>query len=134
MRRLTLLIATILALAVAGPAGAATTRNVSIFGTTFSPKTVTITAGDTIVWTNKDNDTHQILADKGQFVSAILRSNQTYSFTFTAAGTYAYHDELHPKIKGTITVKGAPPTLTFAVSQTQVTYGTQATLTGVVSS
>jgi plastocyanin len=133
MRRLTVGLAVAAALIVAAPATAAT-RTVSIFGSAFSPKSVTVTEGDTVVWQNKDNDFHQVLADKGQFVSAILRSNQTYSFTFKAAGTYAYHDELHPKLKGTIVVKGAPPTLTFTVSTSIVTYGDQATLSGQVSS
>ena len=132
MRKLILAFAAVAALAVAGPAGAAT-KAINIYGTTFSPKTATITEGDTVTWVNRDNDNHQILADKGQFASAILHPKQTFSFTFRAAGTYTYADELHPKIKGTITVKGLPPTLTFAASAPIVTYGTQATLTGVVS-
>jgi plastocyanin len=132
MRKLILAFAAIAALAVAGPAGAAT-KAINIYGSTFSPKTATITAGDTVIWVNRDNANHQILADKGQFASAILRPKQTFSFTFRAAGTYTYYDELHPKIRGTIYVKGAPPTLTFASSTSMVTYGTQATLTGVVS-
>jgi plastocyanin len=132
MRKLILAFAAVAALAVAGPAGAAT-KTINIYGTTFSPKTATITEGDTVTWVNRDNDRHQILADKGQFASAILKPKQTFSFTFRAAGTYTYADELHPKIKGTITVKGLPPTLTLAASAPIVTYGTQATLTGVVS-
>jgi plastocyanin len=132
MRKLILAFAAVAALAVAGPAGAAT-KAINIYGTTFSPKSATITEGDTVTWVNRDNDNHQILADKGQFASAILHPKQTFSFTFRAAGTYTYADELHPKIRGTITVKGLPPTLTFAASAPIVTYGTQATLTGVVS-
>ncbi len=132
MRKLIPAFAAVAALAVAGPAGAAT-KAINIYGTTFSPKTATITEGDTVTWVNRDNDNHQILADKGQFASAILHPRQTFSFTFRAAGTYTYADELHPKIKGTITVKGLPPTLTFAASAPIVTYGTQATLTGIVS-
>jgi plastocyanin len=53
---------------------------------------------------NRDNDRHQIYADHGEFVSAILRPNQSFAFTFKAAGTYTYKDELHPKIRGTIVV------------------------------
>jgi plastocyanin len=132
MRKLILAFSAVAALAVAGPAGAAT-KTINIYGTTFSPKSATITEGDTVTWVNRDNDNHQILADKGQFASAILHPKQTFSFTFRAAGTYTYRDELHPTIKGTITVKGLPPTLTFAASAPIVTYGTQATLTGVVS-
>jgi plastocyanin len=132
MRRLILGLAAAAALTVTAPATAAT-KTVLIYGSAFSPKSVTVTEGDTVVWQNKDNDTHQVLADRGQFVSAILKTNQTYAFTFKAAGTYPYHDELHPRLKGTITVKGAPPTLTFAISTSIVTYGQQATLSGQVS-
>lgn len=119
-------------LALAGPAAAAT-KTVNIFGYGFSPRSVTVTAGDTVTWVNRDNSDHQVLADKGQFVSPILRPKQSFSFTFRAAGTYAYHDELHPKLKGTVDVKGLPPTLTLAVSQPIVTFGNTVTLSGVVS-
>ena len=72
---------------------------------------MTITEGDTVTWTNRDSTAnHQVLATKGEFVSPILRHNASYSFTFKAAGTYSYSDELHPKLTGTITVKGLPPT------------------------
>jgi plastocyanin len=121
------------ALAVAGPAGAATTT-VSIYGSTFTPKNVTVTQGDTVTWVNRDNDTHQVLATGGQFASAILKQGQKYSYTFTAPGTYNYKDELHSKLTGKITVKVAPPTLTLAVSQPAIVYGTKVTLTGTISS
>lgn len=132
MRKLILALAAVAALAVAGPAGAAT-KTINIFGSGFSPKSTTITEGDTVTWVNKDNTTHQILADKGQFVSPVLRTNQKYSFTFNAAGTYGYKDELHPKLTGSIKVNGAPPTLTFAASSQYIVYGDKATLSGVVS-
>lgn len=133
MRKLILALAAVAALAVAGPAGAAT-KTINIFGSTFSPKAATVTEGDIVTWVNRDNANHQVLADKGQFVSAILKPKAIFSFTFRAAGIYTYKDELHPTLKGTITVKGLPPTLTLAASAPIVTYGTQVTLTGVVSS
>jgi plastocyanin len=134
MRKLILALAAVATLAVAGPAGAATTKTVNIFGTAFSPKTQTITEGDTITWVNRDNVNHQVLADKGQFVSAVLRPKQSFSFTFNAAGTYTYKDELHPTLKGTITVKGAPPTLSLLASSQYIVFGDKVTLTGQVSS
>lgn len=133
MRRLLVILAALAGLVLAGPAGAATTKTVYVYGTAFSPKTVTITAGDTIKWVNRDNDTHQIYGAKGSFVSPILKRHQTYSFRFNAAGTYAYEDELHPRIKGTVVVKGAPPTLTLAASQAYMTFGDKLTVSGVVS-
>ena len=132
MRKLILALAAVAALAVAGPAGAAT-KTINIYGSTFTPKTTTITEGDTVTWVNKDNTTHQILADKGQFVSPVLKPNQTYSFVFNAAGAYGYKDELHPKLTGTITVKGLPPTLTLAASSQFAVYGDKVTLSGIVS-
>jgi len=132
MRKLILTLAAVTALAVAGPAGAAT-ETVNIFGSTFSPKTTTITQGDTVTWVNRDNTNHQILADRAQFVSAILRPKQTFSFTFNAAGTYTYKDELHPALKGTITVKGLPPTPTLAATSQFVVFGDKVTLSGAVS-
>ena len=133
MRKLVLSLAAVAALAVAGPAGAAVTKTVNIYSASFSPKSVTITEGDTITWVNRDSANHQILASKGQFVSPILKPKQSYSFTFHAAGTYGYKDELHPKVTGTIVVKGAPPTLTLTASTGYVDYGTKVTLTGAIS-
>ncbi len=132
MRKLILALAAVLTLAVAGPAGAAT-KTINIYGSTFSPKSATITEGDIVTWVNRDNANHQILADKGQFVSPILRPNQRYSFTFNAAGTYTYKDELNRNLAGTIIVKGLPPTLTFAASSQYVVFGDKVTLSGTVS-
>src|SRR3954452_16088459 len=131
MRKLIIALAAVAALGVASPAGAAT-RTVNVYSY-FSPKSVTITEGDTVKWVNKDNVTHQIYGEKGQFISPILKPGQTFSFTFRAAGTYNYKDELHPKMTGTITVKGAPPTLTLAASTQYAVAGDKVTLTGVVS-
>jgi plastocyanin len=133
MRALVVSIAALCALAVTGPAGAAATKTVSVYGSTFSPKTVTITVGDTIRWVNRDNDTHQIYAKGGQFVSPILKRKQVFRFTFRAAGTYRYVDELHPRLAGTVVVKGAPPTLTLALSRVYSVAGDELTLSGVVS-
>jgi plastocyanin len=132
MRKLILTLAAVMALGIAGPAGAAT-KTINIYGSTFSPKSATITQGDTVTWVNKDNSNHQILADKGEFVSPILRSNQKYSFTFNAAGTYTYKDELNKKLTGTIKVNGLPPTLTLAASSQYIVYGDKVTLSGTVS-
>jgi plastocyanin len=132
MRKLFLAIAAVTALAIAGPAGAAT-KTINIYGSGFSPASATITEGDTVTWVNRDNANHQILADKGQFVSPILSKNRTYSFTFNAAGTYTYKDELHPKLTGKIVVKGLPPTLTLAASSQYIVSGDKVTLNGVVS-
>jgi plastocyanin len=133
MRTLTVILAAVAALAAPGLAHAAT-KGINIYSSGFSPKSVTITEGDTVTWVNRDNGDHQVLASKGEFVSPILHRGNRYSFTFRAAGTYRYSDELHPKLTGTIVVKGLPPTLTLGVSAPVSTAGDKLTLSGVVSS
>lgn len=135
MRKTILALVAFLALAIASPATAATKR-VNIYGSGFNPRTVTINTGDTIVWTNRDNADHQVVSDRGNFVSPILRSNrqQSYSFRFDAPGTYRYHDGIRPSLKGTIIVRGAPPAVTLAVSKSILAYGETAMLSGTVSS
>jgi plastocyanin len=133
MRKLIGVLTVLAALAVAGPAGAAT-KGVNIFASGFSPKSITITQGDTVTWTNRDTADHQILASRGEFVSPILHRRNSFSFTFKAAGFYSYRDELHPKLTGSITVKGLPPSLSFVASEPIITAGAKLTLSGVVSS
>lgn len=133
MRTLILALAAVVALAVAGPVSAAT-KTVNIYGSGFSPKSVTVTEGDTVTWVNRDNANHQVYGDKGKFVSAIIRPKGSFSFTFRAAGNYGYSDELHPRLRGSVVVKGAPPTLTLTASTGYAVAGDKVTLSGVVSS
>jgi plastocyanin len=133
MRRLLLLgIAAGLALAVASPTGAATIA-VKITKSGFSPKTFTIDFGDKVTWTNADSTDHQVVADNGSFASPIMKPRATYTFEFKTSGRYPYHDAIHPSLRGTITVKGPPPSLTLGASQPIIVYGAQITLSGVVS-
>jgi plastocyanin len=136
MRKLLIGLTAVAALVAAGPgtAVAATTKTVTIVGSGFTPKTVTITEGDTVQWINRDSKNHQVLENRGRFVSPILGPNQRYTFTFNAAGTYNYKDELNSRLTGQVVVKGAPPTLTLAASTGILTYGDEAQLSGIVSS
>ncbi len=132
MRRLLLALVTGLALAVAGAAPAATIA-VKITKTGFTPNAVTINFGDTVTWHNSDSADHQLVADDGTFASPILKAGKDYSFQFKRAGTFRYHDALKPSLKGRVTVKGPPPSVTLGASNPIVTYGTPVTLSGVVN-
>ena len=79
------------------------TYTVNIASFSFSPATITINKGDTIVWKNNDSVSHQI-AGNG-FGSSIITNGQSYSFKFDNAGTYDYYCSIHPSMKGKITVK-----------------------------
>ena len=121
-----------MALVLAAPASTATST-VQIKSTGFVPATVTINQDDSVTWTNTDTKDHQVVANGGSFASPILKPGKTYAHAFRGGGTFRYHDGLHPSLKGTVTVRGAPPAVTLAVSAPVVKFGTQVTLSGVVS-
>jgi len=121
------------ALVLAAPSAAATVT-VQIRSTGFSPSNVTIQHDDRITWRNADKVDHQVVANDGSFASPILRAGQTWTRTFATAGTFRYHDALHPRFTGKLTVKGPPPSLSLALSAPIVTYGSPVTISGAVSS
>ncbi len=81
-------------------------NNVSIEDFSFSPATITIKKGTTVTWTNKDSVGHTATPDTpvGEFGSELLAKDQTYSYTFDTAGTFAYHCRPHPNMKATVIV------------------------------
>ncbi|HEV7421299.1 MAG TPA: cupredoxin family copper-binding protein [Mycobacterium sp.] len=83
-------------------APAANAVNIDNFA--FVPATLTIKAGSTVTWTNKDEDPHTVVADGGTFRSQALSSGGTYSFTFPAAGTFDYVCSVHPFMHGSVEV------------------------------
>jgi plastocyanin len=81
---------------------------VSIHNFTFNPQTVTVKAGTTVTWTNKDDIPHGIAATNNAFKrSQALDTDDSYSFTFTTPGTYQYFCYVHPHMTGTIVVEAA---------------------------
>jgi amicyanin len=84
------------------------TNKVDISNFAFSPAAVKVSVGDTVTWTNKDSASHTVTADNASPdapASDVLARGQTYSFTFKKAGTYSYHCEEHPYMKGTVIVQ-----------------------------
>ncbi len=126
------LVAVTAALAVAAP-GSAATVTVQIKSTAFSPSSFTITHGDTVTWRNVDKVDHQVVADDGSFASPILHAGRSWSRTLTTAGTFRFHDALHPRLTGKVTVKGPPPSVSLALSAPIVYWGTPITISGAVS-
>lgn len=73
----------------------------------FSPSKLRIKAGTTVTWTNQDGAKHDITPDNPSDAfkaSKLLARGESYSFTFTEAGTYEYHCSPHPYMKATIEV------------------------------
>jgi plastocyanin len=72
----------------------------------FSPATLTIKVGTQVVWTNTTDAPHTVTSDKAGIFGTTgnLTQNQTFMSTFTTAGKFAYHCNVHPYMKATITV------------------------------
>jgi 3',5'-cyclic-AMP phosphodiesterase len=69
----------------------------------FTPATLNVKAGDRVTFINNDDVPHLIVNVQGRFKqSPVLDTDQRYSVTIKAAGTYAYFCSLHPKMQGTI--------------------------------
>lgn len=132
MRRVIWIACTALALVLAAPASSATST-VQIKRTAFAPASVTINQDDSVTWTNTDTINHQVVANNGSFASPILGPGKSWTRNFARGGTYRYHDSLHPTLKGTVVVRGAPPQVTLAASAPVVKFGGTVTLTGAVS-
>ena len=133
MRRLLLLPLVLFAAFVIAAAAAADTKTVQITKSGFTPTTTTINVGDTVTWHNADTADHQVVANDGSFASPVLKSGDTYSFTFQKAGTFGYRDSQATSHKGTVVVNGPPPAVTLSSSVTTVVYGDSASLSGAVS-
>jgi len=72
----------------------------------FDPEELTISVGDTVTWTNNDGMSHTATSTSGPeaFDSGNIGSGDTWSFTFTEAGTYEYKCDYHSSMTATIIV------------------------------
>jgi len=98
--------ATVMLVAAANPACAANIE-VKIDNFVFNPQQVTVHAGDTVTWVNHDDIPHTVTSKTLAFRSKALDSDDKFSFTFTAPGSYAYFCSLHPMMTGTIVVEAS---------------------------
>jgi amicyanin len=80
---------------------------VKIDNFTFDPPLLKVKAGTTVTWTNEDDIPHTVAATSRAFKSKPLDTDEKYSFTFTAPGSYEYFCSLHPHMKATIVVEEA---------------------------
>ena len=80
----------------------------------FSPNPATVKVGDTVTWTNNDNQLHTVTSGNGSsdpnvgkaFDSGLstLSPGKTFQHQFTQAGQYPYFCQLHPTMVGKVIV------------------------------
>ena len=105
------MMAMLLILPVAASAGAGEDKTgagpaeVKIDNFSFGPQTLTVPVGTTVTWTNRDDIPHTIVSTDGVFKSKVRDTDESFSYTFTKAGTYTYFCSVHPKMTGKIVVQ-----------------------------
>jgi plastocyanin len=83
------------------------TAVVQIDNFTYEPSELVVAAGTKVTWKNVDDVPHTATSrdDPQVFDSGPLDTDDTFSFTFSKPGTYAYYCKVHPHMRGVITVK-----------------------------
>ena len=118
----------LLALLLVPPLALAATVQVSVLDNSYSPQTVNIQQGDTVVWTNYGSLGHSVIADNNAFTSSTIAPGVNFSYTFNTAGPFAYHDVSYGStggsgMSGTVNVSGvnsvAPPSGSTSALQAQ---------------
>jgi plastocyanin len=97
--------ATITVLAGSPAADSPSRSAIKIDNFSFGPATLTIPAGATVTWTNRDDVPHVVTSDDKLFKSKALDTDDQFSFTFTNPGTYNYYCAIHPKMTAKIVVQ-----------------------------
>src|SRR5438445_989367 len=131
--RKSILVAAAFCLVLVVTASCQNTVHVDLSKLGFVPSATTVQVGDSVTWTNKDTDNHQVVCKACPFTSPVLKPSDTYSYTFAKAGKFTTEDPLNGDKKGTVTVKAVPAALTLSATPTAETYGGSTTLAGSLS-
>src|SRR6266550_1372033 len=86
-------------------APAADGNRVMVDNFSFTPATVSVPVGTTVTWTNHDDIPHNVVSPERKFKSPVLDTDETFSHTFDAAGTYKYYCSIHPRMTGQVVVR-----------------------------
>jgi len=72
----------------------------------FDPQVLSVRSGEKITWINRDEEPHTVVSVEKQFKkSSALDTDQEFTITAGAPGTYTYYCSVHPRMTGTIVVK-----------------------------
>lgn len=96
-------------------------NTIEITSSGFNPSTLTINAGDTVIFVNKDTQAHWPASNPHPVHTGYpetgscgghkfdscrgLSTNEAFSLTFNIRGTWGYHDHINPGLGGTIIVQ-----------------------------
>ena len=81
------------------------THTVRMEGMVFQPASLTISAGDSVVWVNKDLVPHAAAATEPAFDSRAIAFDNSWKHAFSAPGEVNYVCPFHPTMIGTLQVR-----------------------------
>jgi Icc protein len=71
----------------------------------FTPKLLTVAAGKSVTWSNRDDVPHRIKSANDRFASSsVLDTRASYNATFSKPGEYPYFCSIHPTMTGKVIV------------------------------
>ena len=86
-------------------------NKITIVGTSFSPSTITVQAGQPVCWTWSESISHNVHGDDDSFTSGAPANTGNFQITFNTPGTVGYHCQVHGSpgagMHGTIVVQGS---------------------------
>jgi plastocyanin len=88
----------------------------------YLPRQITVSANDTVTWTNNDTEAHTVTSGNGAGIESLMNNKrgtpnglfdsgpfkpgQSWTHTFIKPGTYTYFCTIHPWMDGEVTVQG----------------------------
>ena len=94
-----------------GVSGASTGARIVLKNGKADPTHYVVAVGDSVTFVNMEDDVqgnaenYHIVADDGSFDGGVPHAAEFYVVTFSKAGTYAWHNLIHPSVKGDIVVE-----------------------------
>jgi len=95
LRRAAVPLAILAVLSVMTTPAEATTSQVSIQRSAFSPPSVRVSLGTTVKWTNSDSVAHTSTSQAGFWDSGTISAGGTFTTAFPSAGSYGYLCTIH---------------------------------------
>ena len=108
MKRLPTILLALTGLLIAALPASAKEVRISMSKLRFTPASVQVGTGDTVIWVNDDDRGHTVVADDGTFNSGEIGIGGSFRQKFATPGDIAYHCEHHPRMRGKLVVSNKP--------------------------
>ena len=92
---------------------ATTTPTIEILNNEFSPSSITVSVGTTVIWKNQSNNVQTVYSDGEVFdgevsvhvIASELKPGGAVGYAFSMTGSYPYYSQMDPKMTGVVIVQ-----------------------------